>query len=293
MKKFIIIFLLCLSIITSTSASEKPTDTLTKLENSILNATYTNQKIETRLARLEEYVYGTKKKGSASERLKHLAKDLNSDIIGQEITPCEDTLAQQEYVSDSSVDYPIIDDVEKRLNIKTDSLKSLHSRLVAIEKQLFHSVYDTDDFYTRVERIKGEVYKNNELAQADEDENEITIPEYSSDDIFDAWGINKLKPRKSRYYQTDDSSRISRLEKKILNHTYSDENSNDRLARLENAIFDTDFYYDDETERLDRLEGAVKGQSSAGKYDNNKLQQHINTALQIGAMILMVLACIL
>ena len=96
-----------------------------------------------------------------------------------------------------------------------------------------------------------------------------------------------------RRYETNSNSRISKLERKILNGDYSDESNNDRLARLENAVFDTDFYYDDESERIDRLEGAVKGQKSANRYDGNKFQQHLNTALQIGAMILMVLACIL
>jgi len=293
MRKFFVIFFLCISIISGVSAGEKSTDTLTKLENSVFGISYPDQKQELRLNRLEENVYGIKKKGSPSERLKHLAKDLNSDVIGQEITPCEDTLAQQEYKSDNSVDYPIIDDVEKRLKITSKSGQTLHSRLVAIEKELFKKVYDTDDFYTRVERIKGEVYQNNELAYSDDDEDEIVIPEYSSDDIFDSLGIDRLKRHNPRMNQGSNNDRISRLEKKLLHRTYSDESENDRLARLENTVFDTDFYYDEETERLNRLEGAVKGQSSANKYDNNKIQQRINTALQIGAMILMVLACIL
>lgn len=303
MRRLIVIVLLLLCFVLNASAMEKSIDTISKLENSVIGTTYPNQKLEARLSRLEEQVYGSVKRGKSQERLKRLAKDLNADMIGQEITPCEDTLGvQDEYTADSSVDYPIINEVEKSLNINSKSEQSLHSRLVAIEKQLFKKVYDTDDFYTRVERIKGEVSKTNPslLAQNyEDDEEDLTIPEYNS---FDPWG-SWSKSRQYRDAEDDyevvsrpsalDSSRISKLERKLFRKTFSDENNNDRLARLENSVFNTDFYDDDDVERLDRLEGAVKGNKTAGSYDNNKFQQRLNTALQIGAMILMVLACIL
>lgn len=296
MRKVMIILLLCLTIICRVSATEKATDTLTKIENSVLGATYKDQKTETRLNRIEEYVYGAKKNGNTSERLKHLAKDLNADVIGQEIEPCTDTIAQQEeYQSDSSVDYPVIEEVEKHLSIKSKPNQSLHSRIVAIEKRLFEKVYDTDDFYTRVERIKGRVYKNydSKLCQ-DYDDEDIEIPEYRAEEGFDGWDSGSLmrKPNFSNM-SMGDNSRISKLERKLFHDTFEEETSNDRLARLESEVFDTEFYNEDESERLNRLEGAIKGQKSANRYDNNKLQQRINTALQIGAMILMVLACIL
>ncbi len=304
MRKLIVIILLVLCFICRVSAMEKSTDTLSKLEESVLGTTYSNQKVETRLNRLEEQVYGSKKTGKSQERLKKLAKDLNADMFGQEIIPSEDTLGlEDEYTADNSVDYPIVDEVEKRLKIASKSNQSLHSRLVAIEKQLFHNVYDTDDFYTRVERIKGEVYKNNPstLAQNYDDyDDDLSIPEYSAIDPWQQWNDRWMGKWSGDNLETqstppnyNDNSRISKLEKKLFRKTYSDENNNDRLARLENEVFDTDFYYDKESERLDRLEGAIKGQKTAGNYDTNKFQQGLNTALQIGAMILMVLACIL
>ena len=296
MKNFIIVLLLCLCFICNVMAGEKSTDTLTKIENSFLGMTYTDQKIEKRLDRIEEYVYGAKKQGKPSDRLNKLAKDIHADMIGQEITPCEDTLAlEEDDAADSSVDYPVLNDVEKSLNIKSKPQQSLHSRLVAIEKKLFNSVYDTDNFYTRVERIKGKVYKNSDVIAQNYDEDEdIYLPEYSDDSsFFDGWNTDRIFKRKKPYDTSSVSSKLSKLEKKVLHTTYPDENDNDRLARLENQVFDTEFYYDDENERLDRLEGAIRGQKTANRYDNNKLQQRLNTAMQIGAMILMVLACIL
>lgn len=297
MKKLLTILLFITFTVCSVSADS--TDTLTKLENSVLGTTYSGQKTETRLSRLEEQVYGRKKSGNTSDRLKKLSSDLNADVIGQEVTPCVDMGEEiAENTPDSSVDYPIIKEVERSLNITSKPAQSLHSRLVAIEKQIFNRVYDTDDFYTRVERIKGKVYKNSDTV-ADNceytDDDEVSIPEYSSDEILEnGWDINKLLQKRPRsYYSSNNSSKISQLEKKFLHNTYPDENNNDRLARLESSVFDTEFYYDNEEERIHRLESAFKGQRSSSKYDNNKFQQRLNTAMQIGAMILMVLACIL
>ena len=293
MRKIVIIALFILCFIGVTSATEPQKDTLTKIETSILGLDYSNQKTETRLNRIEEYVYGRQKKGTNSERLKKIASDLNADLIGQENNIADSTQIQKEYTEDNSVDYPIIDDVEKNLKITSNPKQSLHSRLVTIEKQLFNNVYDTDDFYTRVERIKGKVYKNSDiLARNDYDDDEYTIPEYSAEDILYDRGTDKIweKYRPRPYGQ---NSKLDNLERRILSTTYPDETDNDRLARLENCLFDTEFYYDDENDRIGRIEGALKGKRTANKYDNNKLQQRLNTAMQIGAMILMVLACIL
>lgn len=296
MKKFILIIFLIMTVLCSVSYAEGKIDTLSKIENSVLGVDYSNQKTETRLNRLEEYVYGVKKTGSNNDRIKRLSKDLNADVIGQEIEPCEDTLAMdEENVPDSSVDYPVIDEVEKHLSIKNTQKQSLHQRIVTIEKRLFSKTYETDDFYTRVERIKGRIYKNDTALAKSYDVDDISIPEYIPDEDSDGFEFDDISRRRnlSRNFVGNNTSELSKLEQKILHKTYPDESANDRLARLENSLFDTDFYYDDESERINRLEGALKGQKSAAKYDNNKFQQGLNTALQIGAMVLMVLAFIL
>lgn len=262
---------------------------LDKIEMSIIGTTYNGQKPETRLARIEEIVYGKKMNGKNNDRLSKLAKDLNADLIGQEqiIASSDEFVFDELEQPDNSVDYPVITDIEKNLKIKSNPYQSLHSRLVCIEKQLFNNVYDTDDFYTRVERIKGKVYKNSDVF--DKNYDDILVDNVNSD-IDDDWNLDKILNRKSK---GNIQSKLSRFEKKIFDMTYSNQNTNDRLARLEREIFDTEFYDDSENERINRLDGAIKGIKTSGKYDNNKFQQRLNTALQVGAMILMVLACIL
>ena len=291
MKKLCVIIFLLLGLICRVSAGEGKTDTLTKMENAVLGVDYSNQKIDQRLIRLEEYVYGRKNTGTAAERIKRLAKDLNADVIGQETVPDENMAAEQidEEYADSSVDYPVLDDVEKKLSIKSTPNQSLHSRIAAIEKNMFNKVYETDDFYTRVERIKDKAYTGSELIADDEG---ISIPEVSTDEF----NMQNILPRKRNYQNgstTNSDNKLALLEQKVLNNTFPDENNNDRLARLESYVFDTEFYYDNEHDRLERLESALKAQRTADKYDNNRFQQKLNTALQIGAMVLMVLAFIL
>lgn len=306
MKKIFIIMFIMLSVICRVSALEPKTDYLSKMENSVFGMDYPSLKIEDRLAKLEETVYGRKKTGKTTDRMKQLSKDMNVEMLGQEVTPeagMGEMLAEieEDTTPDSSVDYPIINDVEKHLAIKNTSDKTLHSRLVTIEKKLFNNVYDTDDYYSRVERIKQKIYGTPDLIAQGLGPNDIIIPEYNSSDT-NVWGMDEImgmdNPIAGAWTQrkrtfSNATAKISALEKKLFKNTYPEEEINDRLARLESSVFDTEFYYDDENERINRLEGAIKGQKSANKYDSNKFQQGLNTALQIGAMVLMVLAMIL
>ncbi len=304
MKKFLIVLLLLISFMCRVSALEPVRDPLSKMENSVFGTDYSGQKIENRLSRLEETVYGRKKSGATATRLKQLSKDMNAELIGQEVTPDEhmgEMIAEEaeENTPDNSVEYPILDDVEKRLTLKNNKNQTLASRLVAIEKKLFNNSYDKDDYYSRVERIKEKVYGTRDLIAQGLGPNEVVIPEYDASDS-DVWGMDEIMDtdrfsfgNRRRNNRGDVSSKISSLERQLFQSTYPDEENNDRLARLESTVFDTEFYYDDENERVDRLEGALKGQKSANKYDSNKFQQGLNTALQIGAMVLMVLAFIL
>ena len=59
------------------------------------------------------------------------------------------------------------------------------------------------------------------------------------------------------------------------------------------AIDTTSFSGDNESERIARISSAIQAQKSAKRYDSNKFGQNMATAVQIGTLILMVLACIL
>ena len=86
---------------------------------------------------------------------------------------------------------------------------------------------------------------------------------------------------------------ITTVENSILKRSYQHDDTRNRLSRLENAMFGTQFSQDDDETRLNRISSAFRAQKSASKYDSNKFSQNMSTAIQIGSMLLMILACIL
>ena len=91
----------------------------------------------------------------------------------------------------------------------------------------------------------------------------------------------------------DFRSKLNKLEKNVYKQSFSNDTVDNRLSRLENTVFNANFSKESDTSRLSRLYGAVNAQKVAKKYDSNGFQQKMATALQIGFMVLMVVAMIL
>ena len=62
---------------------------------------------------------------------------------------------------------------------------------------------------------------------------------------------------------------------------------------MENQTFGTEFSKDTTEKRLKRLNSANKAQKSSQKYDSQKFNQRMSTVMEIGAMLLMILAMVL
>ena len=122
---------------------------------------------------------------------------------------------------------------------------------------------------------------------------------YMQKDMFDYDSFNK---RQNSMYENDYPSytpreqkkaSISTVEKKLLKQNYNQDTLENRLARIEEYMFGTVFDSDDNETRANRISSAYNAQKSSGKYDSNKFAQSMTTGVQIGMLILMVLACIL
>lgn len=286
MKKIAFLIVIVLSLICRVTAVEPQKDTLTKIESKMLGIEYPDQKLEKRLERLEEYLYGSKKQGNAKVRLSKIVETTKCAMLESDNKIASNDFENSNYVEpiDDSVDYPILDDVEKKLGLGVKSKAPLNSRLAIIEKKMFNATHEKEDYFDRVERIKTEIYKGKHIAKYDVDDfdNPSDVSSASSfNDSFFLKGASTV------------SYKLSLLEQRLLKNTFEDETNNDRLARLENAVFETQFYNQDENERINRLEAVLIAKKSSPKYDHNKFQQGMNTAMQIGAMVLMVLAFIL
>lgn len=307
LKKLFALSLIIINLNTGCYASNNISDTLSKLEDAALGIDYPKDKTENRLNRLEKNIYGKARSGSVQSRLAKINKDIAGDVLGQEIAPSSDTFMNEDELvkSDGTENYPILNEIEQKIFLHSEPEKSLHTRIVNIEKKMFNKTFETDDYYTRVERIKSKYYTQYPpIAQN-------TYPDYP-DYRNDYTAFNDSEPEIQSFYapptrnhsrqmamepynnlNSADEYQLMALEQKILKNTYPNQSINERLSRLENKVFDTDFFYDDEKIRIDRLASASKAKKSSHKYDNNKFYSKLNTAMQIGTMVLMVLAFIL
>lgn len=298
MKKIISTILILLFIITSypvNAAIKSQASTISKIENDIYGFDYPKDSVKNRIERLENTIYGKVNSGDINKRLTKLSGDISADVIGLEITPVEDTFAEaEEAVADSSVNYPIVDEIEKKLFNETYKNRDFHTRIVTIEKKLFGKVYDVDDYSTRMDRIKAEImpetvdytdrfaheYRNNR-------ENMLTSDDLSGG-YFNRFGMPFGQRNYSRPYTNYGDEYTGGAAP-----TQSNTNLNDELAQLEYETFGTEFSNEDTTSRIKRLNSVNQAKKSSQKYDSNKFAQRMSTAMEIGAMILMILAMVL
>ncbi len=309
MKKTIII--LSMLLITGICTQASPyTPTLGKIENVLYGFQYDNEDDTSRLDRIENSVYGTSTNGTTAQRISKLKKDLSADLIGQEIEPKEDTFAddevyfQDEPIADANIQYPAVDELEESVFNKSFTSKDIKERLSALEQKTFGQTFN-DDLASRVDRLKAEIRPNslmgNGIAQSSNDffdnedvvalEKNYHLDRYESPNQFDYDAYNAAHNPSNPF--PFKKANITTVENGILNRSFKNESMENRLSRLENVMFGTEFTQDDNQTRAERIASAYKAQKSASKYDNNKFSQNMATAMQIGTLILMVLACIL
>jgi len=316
MKRIITLFFIILLMFCGLSANAQGqfSPLISKMENSLFGINYDSQNDDVRLKRIEEVVYGQSSSKPVQQRVEKLRKDLAADVIGQEIKPKKDTFAEDDSVAreevpkaDSNVNYPMVNMLEDEVFHKEYKTTEINKRLSNLEQQSFHRVY-SDDLNTRVDRLKAAILANSRVAGHNSDDSADS--DYSQDSYQPNDLMSQNMPQPDDYFSTPNYNRqnsvldgvpssssiqvpLSALEKSVLRKSFPDDPTSNRLSRLESKIFNTSFGQDDDETRLDRLSSAYRAQKSSKKYDSNKMSQHMSTAVQIGAMLLMVLAFVL
>lgn len=312
MKKIIIFFVLLLTCQIGLCSNQS----LDKIEQSLYGFTYTNESDITRLNRIEQKVYGLTSNSPVNSRIARLHKDLNADLIGQEIEPREDSfMSDDDYIvyekepqEAAKMDYPAIDELENQVFKKDFKNENIKTRLSNLEKQTFNKTYEKDDLSTRVDRLKAELkpksFLSNGMQQqendfysfpADKMTQNYHLNQYGNPYDFDYDSYNSAKNYDGypQSFQTDKPLNLSKIEKQIYHQKFENEPTSTRLTRIETSVFGTSFPNDNENERIQRLSSAIQAQKTAKRYDSNRFNQNMATAVQIGTLILMVLACIL
>lgn len=293
MYKKILLIIIYFSLALCVSASN--TEILSRIENNIFGFDYNGDKTSNRVSRLEKTVYGKSSTGDINKRITKLSADISADVIGLEIEPSRDTfLAEEKALEDSSVDYPIVNDIEQKLFNTTFKNRDLHTRIVTIEKKLFGKIYDVDDYSKRMDRIKENMYPQ-KIAEKEEFD-------YGDGSYFNDRMINSMDLAGTSYSRFKMPFGQKKYTRPYTN--YGDfvstndaviprDNLSEELSQMEYDMFGTEFSSDDNKTRIKRLNSANKAKRTSHKYDSQKFQQHMSTAMEIGAMILMILAMVL
>ena len=292
LSTLIFVTLMLFTPLTSESATNTQNAQISKIENELYGFDYSKDSIEHRLGRLEETIYGKSSSGNINSRLKKLSTDINADLIGLEIEPTEDTFKTDEPIADNTVNYPIVDEIEMKLFNQTYKNRDFHTRIVTIERKLFGKIYDVEDYSTRMDRIKSEVMPER-LAQEKVfgyDKGDMGYSLNSSD----LSGLNTNRYSGIMPYGQENYTRpYANYGNMTGGAAPTPENLENELAQLEYNTFGTEFSNEDPQTRIKRLNSVNKAQKSSQRYDSNKFQQRMSTVMEIGAMLLMILAMVL
>lgn len=292
MKKFVlyisVIICLFLTGLSTPCLSAQNTQNaeISKIENDIYGFDYINDGLTRRVERLEKTIYGKPSSGDLSKRIKKLVTDITAEQIGLEIPPTEDTFNTEDEVADNTVNYPIVDEIEMKLFNKTYKDRDFHTRIVTIERKLFNKIYDVDDYQTRMDRIKAEIMPESLITDNNHYNN-------YDDNAIDSSELSGIKNNRFSGRMPFGQYNYTRPYTNYGDFKQPQKDIEEELAELEYDAFGTEFSNESTRSRIKRLKSANKAKKSSHKYDSQKFQQRMSTAMEIGAMILMILAMVL
>jgi len=253
---------------------------LGKMEKSIWGFEYSKDDTSRRLSRIENNVFGSiNSKNTTEQRIKKLNEAMGFESYEES--------QKQAYEIDQTevagVNYPQIDTLEYQMFYTTYEKENIYKRLERLEKKIFGSTQE-GNLASRTDKLKAYI-KQDVIAQ---DPNyHIERPYTQTQDIEQYMGSQ------NKYDNSDMFIQLAGLETTLFSKTYSQDPVGLRLNRLERKIFQRDFSSDDDYLRIQRLQAAASASQTAKLYEANKIQKYASTGMQLGSILLMILALIL
>lgn len=253
----------------------------------------------------------------------------NSSAPHQTQTPASKDIGPK---ADAGIKYPVVDAMEQKIYKKAFVNDDIYARLSRLEKQTFKKE-STLSLNERVDALRGKILggtqNSNGYVDIDPSTEEIVLEngqKYYGDEDASLDFSKRFKDENDEdshynYYSYENSKNripetqskfdngtggddgayaehyaqsydLDILEKNLLGKRYSSEVPQKRLARLESKVFSRTFS-DGEEARIQRLLAVTTAQKTSQEYDSNKWARRLNTGIQIGSILLMVLAIIL
>ena len=307
-----VLFLVCVFFTPSYSATVSY-NKLSAIEKQLFGYEYKNDAESRRLDRIETYLYSKTYTTSSASRLEKIAKDIGfvdkTEVISNAANKTN-TIAsnsqkpQLSEPEDPTVEYPIVDKIESKVFNKKFNGENIYRRLDRLELKVYGNKVD-DSLSNRVNKLRISVMNDNlnddfiTGAASPSDNYYDTIPSRYDDD--DSAITQKLPADNSKYnYSSPNVSRsnvinseLSVIEQKMFNQSFANDDMDKRLSRVELQIFKRNFAKDAPSTRLQRISAVNSAQKTSKMYDNNKMMRNWSTGVQVGSIILMILAMIL
>lgn len=291
MKRIITTIFILFIFTATTPMSVQANVQLDNLERSLYGIDFSSESDSVRIERLEKDIYGEKKSGDISKRIKNIQNDTgyienntpkpvnknNSNVSNNLNSQLGNIYPVQQ--EDASVEYPIVDEMEKEVFRTVYKNEDIYKRLDRLEKQVFNRT-TSDSLQDRVDRLRMSVKPAKHQNIADS---------YTADELDNYYSNSGLE-------QINDQSvpfQLAALEQDLLRNSFDRDNISSRLSRLEQKLFKRTFTSDSDVSRLQRIMVAYDAKKNSYKYDNNKRMQNMATASQIGGILLMILAILL
>ena len=272
MKKILILlFLLNLSIFVYADNSDMASK-IRIIEQETNTYSGENISLEERLKNIEIYIFGEAKRGDINQRITAAAKTLGLSVNSAQ----QNSSARYEIENDVMANYPAVDNLEQKNFGKTFKNENIYNRLDRLETKIFGRKSDNKSLNERVTELQEKSAPK--ISAAAPAENEFS---YSDTKEYNYYSPQSADPI------------IAKIENKLWKHTFENESVSSRLTRIEEKMFGQKFDTDSNSVRTERIKSVLKAQKSGGEYKANKFAKYATTGLQIGGLVLLILAMIL
>ena len=316
--KKLVLSIAALWILSSSSlAADYITTKLNEIEKYFYG--YTNKGSEISwVARVEKDLYGQTSSQSLKSRVDKIYKDMNLGVSTGAAAPVKENQSFQKTEAkdigpkaDAGIKYPIVDKLEQKVFKKSYENEDIYDRLSRLEKQVFPDKQNNNtlSLNERVDVLRNKLLSETRLADVDIDpyREEIILENGQkylgdSDSQYNYYSYETSKnhisqPAQPSYFDDEavgyaQNYDLDVLEKQLFGKRFAQEPPSKRLARLESSLFQRTFS-DNEENRIQRLLAVTTAQKTSQEYDSNKWARRLNTGIQIGSILLMVLAMIL
>lgn len=272
------------------------------IEKDLFGIEYKDENISKRLSRIEENIFGEIKTGTNAIRIKNITEASGISLTPKQTAEEKRIIAADYQKEDNSVTYPIIDMMENEVFNKNFHGENVYKRVARLEEKTFGKAFE-GDLSTRTDKLKASILavKPNTLAYEDSYNYENDYSHYNNDSLFSK---TNTEPLFSRNYttggaanlyqenQNDFEYALTSAENMILGKTNKNNTNSERLNKLEKKVFKKTFSGDKIT-RLERVVSAAQAQKTGHIYKESKMDKYLSTGIQVGSILLMILAMIL